>query len=501
MTAEMNDHVNFTDYFLAFIEHFDANAVAAQTVDFDELTIKFGDIPVKVAIFEKLLKSVGLKSGSRVVIVGVNSISYLVIALTVLRCQCVFIPINPGYKTNEMREYLERAQPSLLLVDSRLKSKFEVPDDYSTPIGFFDENEIVLTEKLLEHTVAQSTENAIMFFSSGTTGYPKLAIHTHKSLCAHLDVTAASRLSQLMPKLTVEDVCLSILPFFHAGGLLTAFVMLSVGVRLIVWDRMVHERLAGVIQQYDVTLLSVVPALFNLLVHFPTKTWMNVKLIFVGGDQLNVELRDQLEKKIGDTRIIQLYGTTEAGTLVFMQTLQQNSQTNSCGIPLPGVQIKLSPEGVLLLKTTTMMSGYDNDTEQTNNSFTSDGFLNTGDLATVNDNGAVTITGRCKDIIKIRGWQVSPIELERAIEKQFPVIVASCVFEDNGKLFGVVQLKSEVEIDTEQILSFIRENFVRYKHLNEIYATTEELDRTLSGKLCRWRIQSHFSNNFNTKST
>ncbi|KAI6207984.1 AMP-dependent synthetase ligase domain containing protein [Aphelenchoides besseyi] len=390
----MDNHVNFTDYFLAFIRRLDAKAVAAQTVDFDELAITFGEIPVKVATFEKLLKNVGLKGGSRVVIVGANSTNYLLLALAVLRCQCVFIPINPGYKTNELREYLERAQASVLLVDSRLKSRFEVPVDNNTPIGFFNENEIVLTETLLEHTVAQNTESAIMFFSSGTTGYPKLAVHTHKSLCAHLDVTAASRLSQVMPKLTSEDVCLSILPFFHAGGLLTAFVMLSVGVRLIVWDRMVHEHLAEVIQRYNVTLLSIVPALFNLIVHFPVKTWVNMKLIFVGGDQLNYELRDQ-----------------------------------------------------------------------------------------------------------IRGWQVSPIELERAIEKQFPVILASCVFEENGKLFGVVQLKPEDKIDTEQILNFIRENFVRYKHLDQIYATIQELDRTLSGKLCRWKIQSRFSNNFNAKST
>lgn len=137
-----------------------------------------------------------------------------------------------------------------------------------------------------------------MFFSSGTTGLPKLVMFSHRALCAHLDIISATRLSKALPKLDHNDICLSVLPYFHAGGLLTALVMLAQGVRLIVWRQFERAKLFEMIHKYNVTVLSVVPVILEAMANVDVQLEETLRYIFVGGDRLAAEIVNKMEKRL-----------------------------------------------------------------------------------------------------------------------------------------------------------------------------------------------------------
>ncbi|KAI6182834.1 AMP-binding domain-containing protein [Aphelenchoides bicaudatus] len=225
---------NFADYFFNQTSRFGEH-LATETVEHAEAPKSFNDLLKLTQLFEEHLLKVGLKAGQHVVISGPNSVAFLCVSLAVWRLNSVLIPLNPSYKPGEFINYLKQTECKLLLIDANLADCFDLTN-VNCNVEVYDESGLrqckckecqtsedsnKLTSELPNKNESNAT--AVLFFSSGTTSLPKLVKISHEALCSHLDIVCAVRLSQVLPKMGTDDVCLSILPYFHAGGLLTAF--------------------------------------------------------------------------------------------------------------------------------------------------------------------------------------------------------------------------------------------------------------------------------------
>uniref|UniRef100_A0AC34FR54 AMP-dependent synthetase/ligase domain-containing protein n=1 Tax=Panagrolaimus sp. ES5 TaxID=591445 RepID=A0AC34FR54_9BILA len=291
---------------------------------------------------------------------------------------------------------------------------------------------------------ASEDDDAMIFFSSGTTGPPKAIVLSQKSLNAYLILmnTLKTDPNESFVTLSNKDTVYGVLPYFHAGGLLTTLLMLAQGAKVLINRRFHEDEFLENISKYEVSVLLLVPPILEFLCYAPkvdpTKL-STVQYIFVGAAKVRPEHELGVIKRLPYlNKVLQLYGSTEAGVLVFMMPQSVSSTKNgSTGLPLPGVEAKVSASpsleystnytyGELLLKTTTQMSRYlNNDSEEAEASeslFDEEGFMKTGDLVRVDSDGFYYIVGRLKELIKVRGWQVSPYELEEALRNRFNAI-------------------------------------------------------------------------------
>ncbi|CAJ0572219.1 unnamed protein product, partial [Mesorhabditis spiculigera] len=270
------------------------------------------------------------------------------------------------------------------------------------------------------------------------------------------------------------------------------------------------------IEAYKVTVINVVPPILSFLATSPLLKEFDLeslRMIYVGAARVAPDLiaktRDAFSQPV---QVVQLYGMTEAGLLIFM-TPPDNDRLDSVGLPLPGVEYKiLDPSGnavdvdipgELYLRTPCLLAGYRNGEKL--DFLSPDGWFPSGDLARVDGDGFISIVGRTKEMIKVRGWQVSPYELEEAIKTNIfgveDVAIIGVEVEEGLRKSGcttAATLPQSIgqrpyafvvgpECDAEAVKRFVEENFVSYKHLAGV-SIVDELPRTASGKLCRHKL-------------
>ncbi|CAJ0565609.1 unnamed protein product, partial [Mesorhabditis spiculigera] len=410
-----------------------------------------------------------------------NSVEYLVFTLAANLMGIAVCPLNPALKTYEIQKYAHQAGVQRIVVEKRHEEKTGMI------LEVFEQKDIINLEDLMLEAVCEA--EAQIFFSSGTSGPPKAVELSNRSLNGLVEqIRATSNESSRWPLVGVDDVVHGVLPFFHAAT----------------------------IEAYKVTVINVVPPVLSFLATSPLLKEFDLeslRMIYVGAARVAPDLiaktRDAFSQPV---QIVQLYGMTEAGLLIFM-TPPDNDRLDSVGLPLPGVEYKiLDPSGntvnvdipgELYLRTPCLLAGYRNGEKL--DFLSPDGWFPSGDLARVDADGFVSIVGRTKEMIKVRGWQVSPYELEEAIKSNIfgveDVAVIGVEVEEGLRKSGCTTAATVPqsigqrpyafvvgpECDPEAVNRFVEENFVSYKHLAGV-SIVGELPRTASGKLCRHKL-------------
>jgi acyl-CoA synthetase (AMP-forming)/AMP-acid ligase II len=327
--------------------------------------------------------------------------------------------------------------------------------------------------------------------SSGSTGYPKGVMLTHRNL-----VASALQTSLIAPSAEDEKV-LAVPPFHHAFGL--SMVMnagLLQGTTIVTMPRFEPEAFLKAIQDHRITRLYAVPTMVVLLAKSPLVDrydLSSVRLIVSGGAALDPEIGRLCEQRLG-CRVGQGYGLTE-GLPSFMQL--DDAAPGSVGQNAPGIECKIvdittgeelgpNHNGEILYRGPHVMKGYLNAEEATNKTLEPDGFLHTGDLGYVDDNGELFIVDRLKELIKYKGQQVSPVELE-AILMSHPKVADAAVVgvpdEDATELpKGFVVAKEPAT--AEEIMAFVAERVAPYKKIRRL-EFIDQIPRTPIGKIER----------------
>ncbi|MFC4947410.1 AMP-binding protein [Pseudonocardia sp. GCM10023141] len=339
---------------------------------------------------------------------------------------------------------------------------------------------------------------AVLPYSSGTTGLAKGVILTHRNLVANLcqvgpvfDVTADTKL-------------LAVLPFFHIYGMT---VMMNNGLHnrstVVTMPRFELPEFLRVISEYEIGNVYIAPPVAVALAKHPLVDQYDlscIDTIFSGAAPLDAELGNAVAKRLG-CQVLQGYGMTELSPVSHVIPADRpEMDLNSVGVAIPNVECKLvDPDtgeeagpggrGELWVKGPNVMVGYLNNPEATAITLDADGYLHTGDVATVTDEGVFTIVDRVKELIKYKGYQVPPAELE-ALLLTHPQIADAAVIgvkDDEGeevpKAF-VVRQESGAELSADDVMAFVAERIAPHKKVR-VVEFIDQIPKSASGKILR----------------
>jgi acyl-CoA synthetase (AMP-forming)/AMP-acid ligase II len=348
----------------------------------------------------------------------------------------------------------------------------------------------------LLHAVGEPPEVAVepaedvvaLPYSSGTTGLPKGVMLTHRNLVANIcQFTGLFHTSE-------SDRSIAVLPFFHIYGLVVIMnVVLQRGATIVTMPRYELGEFLRVIQDYRITRAAVVPPIVLALAKHPLVDQFDLSsLEFVGSGAapLSAELETACGKRLG-CRMQQGYGLTETSpvTHTVPEDLAGPAIPNTeCRIVdvVNGEDVPDGERGELLIRGPQVMKGYLNNPEATAQAIDPDGWLHTGDVATVDEHGSVRIVDRIKELIKYKGSQIAPAELE-ALLLTHPAIADAAVIgipdEQGGEVPKAFVVPS-APLTPEEVTAFVAERVAPYKKVRAV-EIIDEIPKSPSGKILR----------------
>jgi acyl-CoA synthetase (AMP-forming)/AMP-acid ligase II len=358
-----------------------------------------------------------------------------------------------------------------------------------------------------------ATHLAVLPYSSGTTGNPKGVMLTHRNLVANM--------AQIRPLLAMrpEDRVLAVLPFFHIYGMTVLLnAALQARATLVVMPRFDLAEFLGSIQKHRVTYGFIAPPVAVALAKHPLVDrydLSSLRTMLSGAAPLDAELGTAVAKRL-KVRMIQGYGMSELSPVSHcmpadggQERFGEIAPLSSCGWPVPntinkivdpatGTEVAcpaegLSEPGELWIKGPNVMTGYLGNQEATTATIDPDGFLHTGDLARVDHAGRVFIVDRLKELIKYKGYQVPPAELE-ALLLTHPAITDTAVIgvtgddgEEIPKAFVVRQPGTDLTAD--EVIEFVARQVAPYKKVRRV-EFTDIIPKSASGKILRKDLRS-----------
>ncbi|XP_014669244.1 PREDICTED: probable 4-coumarate--CoA ligase 5 isoform X2 [Priapulus caudatus] len=339
---------------------------------------------------------------------------------------------------------------------------------------------------------------AALPFSSGTTGRPKAVMLTHRNLlsnvyqCTHPDYL----------HLTRDHHCLSILPNFHAYGFIVILRTLFTGATTVTSAKFDPTKYLETIKRRKINYLYTVPPIINLLAKHPAVSnydLSSVETILSGAAALGVELSKQLMERVPSVKCLQQgWGMTELSP-VGLATSPVRYKMGTVGKVVPGTEIVVvSPEtgqalpahepGELWLRGPQVMKGYLNNDVATRETINADGWLRSGDVGYYDDDNVFVISDRMKELIKVKGYQVAPAELESVISGHpgvADVAVIGIPDERSGELPKAFVVKKVDSLTADDIINFTNEKVAHFKQLKGGVEFLTEIPKSESGKILR----------------
>ena len=336
---------------------------------------------------------------------------------------------------------------------------------------------------------------AVLPYSSGTTGLPKGVMLTHRNLVANL-----CQIQAAFP-IDAGDTLIGVLPFFHIYGMTVIMNQgLMAGATIVTMPRFDLEQFLALIEDHAVTRAYVVPPIALALAKHPAVEGRDLgalNTIMSGAAPLGAELAEHVADRIG-CAVIQGYGLTETSPVTHVIRPHGENRPGTIGQPLPGTECRVvDPEtgadvpegerGELWMRGPQVMRGYLNNPEATAATLDEDGWLHTGDVATVDADGYFTIVDRLKELIKYNGYQVPPAELEALLITHpgvADVAVIGVADEKCGELPKAYVVASGDELDPDELMAWVGERVSPQKQIR-LVEHIDEIPKSPSGKILR----------------
>ncbi|XP_013172822.1 PREDICTED: 4-coumarate--CoA ligase 2-like [Papilio xuthus] len=487
-----------------------------------------------MAVFAtSLRKKLGLNPGDVVAAMLPNCPQFPVVAFGALQAGCVVTPINPIYKELEVTHQVSTTAPKVFvtipqcyetvvkgLQNAKIDAKIVVIDNPSAPIpeGAIRYSEISESGEadysLLDKVEKNNDDVAFIPFSSGTTGLPKGVEITYGNLIAAIEIMQNKRNSfPLLTQGDFQDVVPCILPFFHIYGLVVALMgHLAKGCKLISLPKFSAGLYLDVLDKQKPTLLYVVPPIAILLGKHPdvkVEHFERVRNVICGAAPLaDSDVHAILEKCKRKLEFNQGFGATETTSLA-TTTLMDSTilDYSACGVPMASVLLKfvdpltgnpvpIGEPGELYVKSPTIMKGYHKNEKATKETLTEDGYFKTGDLGYYKPEAGLYITDRIKELIKVKGMQVAPAELE-SILRSHPAVQDAAVIGIPHEIYGEVPKafvirKNGKETSAEELQSFVADRVAVFKKIEEV-AFVNDIPKTTTGKILRKDLKKMYA--------
>ncbi|MGD9526142.1 AMP-binding protein [Pseudonocardia sp.] len=471
-------------------------------------SITFAELAGMVGKLAAALHERGIGDGDVVAIFSPNTPYYPVVFHGILRANAVVTSANSLYSPAELAHQLRNSRAKMIFTISLFLDRARVA---AQEVGIPDEAVVVLDGAdgfaSLRDLLATSAEppahnrmpadTAVLPYSSGTTGLAKGVILTHRNLVANL--------CQIDPVFRGDHTTkiLAVLPFFHIYGMT---VMMNAGIHqrqtVVTMPKFDLPEFLRVVSEYQVQRVYIAPPVAVALAKHPIVDQYDlscVDVIFSGAAPLDAELGHAVAKRLG-CEVLQGYGMTEMSPVSHcIPDGRTDIDLNSVGYAIANMECKLvDPDtgeevgpggrGELWCKGPNIMAGYLDNPEATAATLDADGYLHTGDVATVTDEGVFAIVDRVKELIKYKGYQVPPAELEALLltHDRIADVAVIGVRDDEGEEVpkAFVVLQEGASLSADDVMDFVSERIAPHKKVR-VVEFIEAIPKSASGKILR----------------
>lgn len=481
-----------------------------------------------------LKKNWNLGRGDVVAVMLPNCPDFFIVGLGILEAGLICTTINPIYNSGEIAKQLSDCPVKLVITHSQcfkeirkacLQIKKDIPilcikhktseNLPSAAINF----EAIINTAIDEtmNTVVDHNDLAVLLYSSGTTGLPKGVELTHRNFITilsqyqHPDFQCAISATD-----SHQDISVGIIPMFHVFGFTMNYLYaLTIGMKVLTFPKFSPSLTISTLKNHKLSVLFAAPPLLLFLTNsleIKPKYLETLRIVLTGAAPFGELDEYKFLQKLGRPFVLQKgYGLTETAgivtTTLFKQTFMDICK-GSTGTLAPNNYLKIikvddplgcplgpNENGEILVKSPHIMKGYFNKPVQTKEVFL-DGWFKTGDIGHYNEGGQLMITDRLKELIKVKGFQVAPAELEDII-RDIPGVLDAAVIGVPHPILGeapraYVVMRDNIRIQPEDITKYVASKLAKFKHLEGGVELVDVIPKSLSGKILRKQLKQNY---------